>query len=475
MTTGAAYGKKTATRHPVFSPSGFSNGIPAMTRIAHCWYSETADDLPQHPILDEDVTADVCVLGGGITGCTAALQLAQRGLSVRLLEARRVATGGSGRAGGHLVHGYSHPLTAEATGLDPRMLQALWDLSADGVQAVRDLIATHGIDCGLTDGHIRLATKTRHVPELEALAKTWQTLGHPGAAWLDRGDLEKVVKSRRYIAGLRDPLGGHLHPMNYTLGLARAALEAGVTVNENTPVLRHEKKGNDVVVRTPLGSVTAKWLVIAGNATLWDRKQAPGDVTLPVYSFVAATEPLGEKRARSLIPGNEALMDMAVVPNHIRRTPDHRMMVGGIASHLNVDPFNMQYALRDVLDTAFSGFAKVRMTHAWGGPVSITRSRLPHFGRKGKSVLFAQGFNGMGLALATQAGRLMAEVIAGTEERFDLLSSVPHKTYPGGGSLRTPLLLMALTRLKAGDWKRDWDDNKARKAERKAAQTAAKG
>lgn len=473
MTSPGPYGMTGPHTPSVLHPSVLTFGNAAMTRIAQCWYSDTAHELPEHPSLDGAVTADVCIVGAGITGCTAALALAEQGLSVRVVEAQRIATGASGRSGGQVLHGFPVLLDPATPGMEPGLAQALWDTVAEGVAGLRRRIDTHAIDCGFVSGQVRLARKSREVTALEDISRTWQGFGFTAGQWLDRGDLEKVVKSRRFLAGLRDPLGGHLHPLNYTLGLARAAIQAGAIFHENTPYLRHQDaKEGGVLVQTPFGSIKARWLLIAGNATLWERKQAPGAATMPAYTFVAATEPLGEERVAALLPGNDAIMDMAVVPNHIRRTPDHRLIVGGVASHLKVDPFNMQYVLRDVLDDTFNGFSKVRMTHAWGGPVSVTRNRLPHFGRLGKAVLFAQGFNGQGLALASQAGQMMADVVAGTESRFDLVSRLPHKGFPGGRSIQTPVMLLALTRLKIGDWKRDYDDWKAERAERKAVDAA---
>lgn len=436
-----------------------------MTRTPHCWYTDTADLPDLHAPLNGEASADVCVVGAGITGLAAALTLAQRGLSVLVLEARTIGFGASGRNGGHLIAGYAGTPMIGVEGLDPATKSLVMALGTEALATTQALISANRIACDLSlTGTLRVAAKPRHVAALQALGRQWEEAG-VSLEYLDRSGLESALKSRAFAAGVRDPRGGHLHPLKYTLGLAQAAEQAGVVFHENTPYLGHSRKKDDlVVVRTPRGSVSARWLILAGDAFLWERQQAPGHTTLPVNTFMIATEPLDADRAQSLIPGNEAVRDTAVAPHHFRRTPDHRLLLGGIVTAATIDPFNMRYPLRAKLDEIFPGLPKdLRVTHAWGGPVSVTRNRLPHFGRLERNVLFAQGFSGQGLALAGQAGVMMAGVVGQTEDRFDAVARLPHKTFPASRHLRVPTTLAAMARLWFEETKADYEYKRAQR------------
>ncbi|GEO82256.1 NAD(P)/FAD-dependent oxidoreductase [Pararhodospirillum oryzae] len=438
-----------------------------MIRTPHCWYTDTAPLVEAYPPLEGEVEADVCIVGAGITGCVAALRLAQKGLSVRVLEAQGIGFGMSGRDGGQVMGTYAAaPMPGEG-GLDPEVCRVLWELGHEAVSTTQALISEQGIDCDLVmNGHLRVGTKPRHAEALKALARQWEAAGLTGLEWLDRSAIEKALGSRAVGAAVRDPNAGHLNPLKYTLGLARAAAAKGVVFHENTPYLRHgTKKADHVVVTTPRGSVRARWLILAGHAFLAERGQAPAPTALPVNTFVVATEPLGEEKAKALIPGNEGVMDLAIAPHHFRRTPDHRLLFGGIATYARIDPFNMRYPLLEAMKGFFPSLPKdMRITHAWGGPVSVTRNRLPHFGRIERNVLFVQGFSGQSVALASQAGAMMAGVVTETESRFDVVARVPHKPFPMPDRLGAPTVLLGMARLWFQDIKADRDYKRAQRA-----------
>lgn len=392
------------------------------------------------------IKADVCVVGGGISGCSAALHLAERGYSVVLLEARQVAFGASGRAGGQLIAGFNRDPSELVRLVGRADAHALWYLAEEAQTLTRALIARHAIDCGLTDGHVLVAVRRGHVDSLRAMADEWAALGRGDLEFWDDATTRQRVNSPRFIGGLHDPHGGHLDPLAYTAGLARAAEAAGAKVFEGSPVSAWAPlPGNRVRVSTPAATVEADHLILAGNAFHWNLEpRSLGRTIMPVGTFMVATDPLGRDRAQGLIPGRQAVSDMAVALDYFRLSPDHRLLFGGGVSYSRRDPANIAATLRRAMLRVFPQLADVGIAHAWSGQVAITVNRLPQFGRLAPNVLFLQGYSGHGLALAGLAGRLAAEAVAGQAERFDVFTRIPHAAFPGGRLLRTPLLVLGM-------------------------------
>jgi gamma-glutamylputrescine oxidase len=410
---------------------------------AKSYYAATATPFLDQPPLEGDATVDVCVVGGGMTGCSAALHLAERGYKVMLIEANRIGFGASGRSGGQLIAGYATDMHKVEKYVGPEEAQRMWNMSVEAVDLVRERIRRHAIDCDLADGHLHVGVKQRHAEELMDLAAEWDRYGYQGIQILDRAAVRARVDSDAYVCGLLDPRGGHLHPMNYTLGLARACLDAGVTIHEDTPMTTWEA-GDPATIVTPRGRIKASHVVLAGNAYLWEKERRLGSNIMPVGTYIVATEPLGEDRAAKLIPNNEAVADILFVLNYFRLSADHRMLFGGRVSYSRIEPASVGAAMRRTMLKYFPQLGDVKVDYAWGGYVAITANRLPDFGRLAPNVLYAQGFSGHGVALTSLAGKLMAETIAGQAERFDLIAKIPHMPFPGGTMLRTPALVLAM-------------------------------
>lgn len=410
---------------------------------AFSYYAAAQGPQTPRPALAGDHAVDVCVIGGGITGCSTALHLAERGYSVAVIEAETVGYGASGRSGGHLIAGYNIDQTAVARRVGADDAARLWELSEESLSLTRALIARHGIKCALTPGHVQVATRTRHLDTLKEMAEEWTTLGRPGLDLWDAPTTQAAIASRRYIGGLYDPGGGHLDPLAYACGLARAAEAAGAVIYETSPMTAWQD-GDPATVRTPGGTLRARFVVLAGNAYLWGKERRLGRTIMPVGTYVTATAPLGEDRARALIPGNQAVSDLNFVLDYFRRSPDHRLLFGGRVSYSRLDPGNVAAAMRKTMLRAFPQLADVAVEHAWGGHVAITLNRLPQFGRLAANVLFAHGYSGHGLALGGLAGKLAAEAVAGQAERFDVFTRIPHAAFPGGTALRTPLLVLGM-------------------------------
>ena len=411
---------------------------------APTWYEASARTNPTWSGLDGDKRADVCVIGGGYTGLSCALHLAERGYRPLLLEARRIGNGASGRNGGQLGSGHRRDQSTLERELGQDRARLLWSLAEEAKALVRTRIARHGIACDLKPGIAIAAHRPRHA---RALAREAQHLrnryGYDEIDVLDRAALRAEVAAEGFHGGLLDRGAGHLHPLDYARGLAQAAAEAGVDIREGSPVTGLAS-GTPCTVEAGSHTVTADAVVLACNGYLDALDPGMGGRMMPINNFILATERLGEARARALIPRDIAVVDTRFVVDYFRLSADGRLLFGGGESagrRMTADPgpFVRRYMLR-----IFPQLADVRIDHAWGGTLAITRSRMPGIGRLEGGLYYAQGYSGHGVALATLGGALVAEAIAGTLERFDVFARLPQSPFPGGKSLRWPTLALAL-------------------------------
>jgi gamma-glutamylputrescine oxidase len=410
------------------------------------YYAATAHPAPDRPALDADLDVDVCVVGAGIAGCSTALHLAERGYKVVVLEGRRVGWGASGRSGGQAIVGYSCPQSTlvDAVGRDDA--RRMFDISVEAQELLRALVDRHRIDCDLRWGHLHTALKPRQVVELlEHQRELEEDYGYGGTRWLDGEELREILRTERYLGGLRDDRSGHLHPLNYTLGLAAAAEAAGVRICEATEVVGLEH-GPIVRVRTQAGPVVkARYVALCCNAFMDERiSKKLRDRIMPVGTYIVATERLGQARIEALMRENVAVSDVNFVLDYFRRSDDHRLLFGGRVSYSGRDALNTARATRVRMLKVFPQLEDARIEYAWGGHVDISMSRAPDFGRLEPNVYYLQGFSGHGIALTGVAGRLVAETIAGQSERFDLFTKLQHRNFPGGPAFRTPALVLAM-------------------------------
>lgn len=407
-------------------------------------YYAASGPSPERGALRGEIKADVCVLGGGIAGCSAALHLAKRGYKVALVEAREVGYGASGRSGGQTIFGLAvgqQKLIAQVGRDDARRLFAL---SIEALDLTQSLIRDYAIDCDYHPNHVHVAVKPRHVLELEQWSRELhEEYAYESVRMLSRDEVQAQVRSSRYLAGLLDSRSGHLQPLKYTRGLARAAEAAGAVIYENSEVLRYEE-GTEVRVQTAQGSIRCAHLVLCGNAYIGAVAPELARRILGVGTYIIATEPLGEERARSLLPTNAAVADINWILDYFRRSQDHRLLFGGRVSYSSVQPPRLAESMRRRMARVFPGLEQVKVAYAWGGYLDITMSRAPDFGRLAHNVFYLQGFSGHGVALAGLAGKLTAEAIAGTAERFDVFGRIPHRDFPGGPLFRRPSLVLAM-------------------------------
>jgi gamma-glutamylputrescine oxidase len=416
------------------------------------WYAASANAAPACPPLAGETTADVCVVGGGIAGLSTALHLAERGYRVVLLEAHRIGWGASGRSGGQAIFGYAASQSKLIASVGAAAARQLWDFSIDALDLIKDRVARHGIDCDLHWGQMHAAIKPRQRDELKAWHRELvDDYGYDSVRFLDRADVQGMLATDRYCAALFDSRSGHLHPLNYTLGLAAAARAAGVVIHEQSQATSLEH-GDPVRVVTAAGSVRARHVALCCNAYIGSLEPRLHSRIMPVGTYIIATEPLGESRITDLMRDNVAVTDINFVLDYFRRSADHRLLFGGRVSYSGLDAFDTATATRKRMLNVFPQLADARIDHAWGGYVDITMSRAPDFGRIAPNVLYLQGFSGHGIALTGIAGKFVAEAIAGQAERFDVYARLGHRPFPGGKLLRTPALMLAMLYYRMRDY-----------------------
>ncbi len=420
----------------------------------HSYYAATAARTQFHPALQGDTHCDVAVVGGGLAGLSAAIDLRGRGFDVVLLEAREVGFGASGRNGGQAIHGLAcDQETIEAQlGLDEA--RRVWAMSIEALDLLRQRIAEHGIDCDWRDGYLSLATNERKGRNLATWADRIESRYGYALRRIEPAEIGRWIASPRFHSGLHDARSGHLHPLKYTLGLARAAAAAGVRLHEHTAV-QALKPGSHPVLSCAGGQVTAKQVLLAGNVYLHASRPplaAPlASRVMPVGTYIACSEALDPALALSLVPSGSAVCDTNFVLDYFRATADHRMLYGGRVSYSTTTPAKLPESMRQRMVATFPQLAHSRVEYAWGGFVDISMSRAPDFGRlppahagTPQNVYYLQGFSGHGLALTGLAGRLVAEAMAGDASRFDVFARLKHRNFPGGAALRTPALVLGM-------------------------------
>ena len=408
------------------------------------WYGATAHNLPRFPVLKGVFKADVCVVGGGYTGLSAALHLAEAGRDVVLIDAQRVGFGASGRNGGQLGSGQRVEQDALEKMLGMPHAQKLWQMGEEAKDLVKSLIVKHKIDCHLKPGVAWTASDQSDLAHLHSYAEHLQAhYGYNQIDTLNHDALQSVCPSPDYIGGTLDMGAAHLHPLNYALGLARAAAAAGVRIFETSPA-HHIDDRDTPVVQTDAGRVEATHVILACNGYLGRLNRKVASRVMPINNFIAATEPLGDA-IKDVLPRDVAVADSRFVVNYFRASHDGRLLFGGGESYGYRFPKDIAAKVRKPMSVIFPHLRDVRIDYAWGGTLAITMRRLPFVARVGKHILSASGYSGHGVGTATHAGFLMAKAIEGESDGFDTMATIPTSAFPGGVPFRNPLLVMAMT------------------------------
>jgi gamma-glutamylputrescine oxidase len=415
-----------------------------MAVVQTSYYAHSARPAPDRPALAGEVEADVCVIGGGIAGCSTALHLAERGYRVALLESQRIGYGASGRSGGQAIAGYACGQGKLERQVGFEHARRMWDISVEGLKLIRDRVARHAIDCDLHSGQLHVAIKERQRADLLGERQELENrYGYRELRFMERTDVESMLATKRYCAGLYDAGSGHLHPLNYTRGLAAAVEAAGVQIFEQSAVTGLHID-DPAIVSTERGSVRARFVAVCCNAYGEPLIPALRARIMPVGTYIVATESLGQARIEELMRQNIGVTDSNFVLDYFRRSADHRLLFGGRVSYSGRDAFDTARATQKRMLKVFPQLAAARIEFAWGGYVDITMNRAPDFNRLAPNIYYLQGFSGHGIALTGIAGQLVAEAIAGQAERFDVFTKLRHGKFPGGAALRMPALVLAM-------------------------------
>ena len=407
--------------------------------IAHApsCYAATAGALPERAPLRGAVAADVCVVGAGYTGLSTALHLAEAGFRVVVLEAARVGWGASGRNGGQIVHSYSRDIDVIEQRHGVALANALGGMAFEGGAIIRERVARYGIDCDLKNGLLFAALTSKQLRALEAQKALWEKHGHRQLELLDERATRAAVNTKRYQGALLDRSGGHFHPLKLALGEAAAFESLGGTIHEQSRVTAIER-GQTAIVRTTQGHVTARFVVVAGNAYLGDLEPRLAAKSMPCGTQIIATEPLGE-RWKDVIPTDFCVEDCNFLLDYFRLSADRRLLFGGGVVYGARDLADITGSLMPKLLRVFPQLAGVRIDYAWTGDFLLTLSRLPEVGRLDGNIFYSQGCSGHGVTFTHLIGRVMGELIQGQAERFSLFEQLPHLPFPGGRLLRVPM------------------------------------
>lgn len=417
-----------------------------MTAEAHAnsYYAATANRQSEYPSLSGDSSCDVCVIGGGYSGLSSALHLAERGYDVILLEANRIGWGASGRNGGQVGSGQRQEQDDLEEMLGKADAHRLWDLAEESKAVVKTRIDKHKIDCDLKPGILHAAFKPGDAadfqPYVEKLAKDY---GYPHLRAVSKDEIGGMLGTSRYHGGILDSDSAHLHPLNYALGLAQAAEEAGARLFEASRVTGYQ---DGAVCRVTCNGhqVIAHHLVLACNGYLDRLEPRLAGKIMPINNFILATEPLGDDLTREIIRDDVAVADTKFVIDYYRLSADKRLLFGGGENYRRSFPKDMAGFVRKYMLQVYPQLESTRIDYAWGGTLAITLNRMPDFGRLSSNIYFVQGFSGHGVAMASLAGKLIAEAVAGTAERFDVFARIPTRRFPGGTLLRWPGLVLGM-------------------------------
>lgn len=410
------------------------------------YYEASAGPATRYPPLLGDARADVAIVGAGFTGLTAALHLAAAGFTVIVLEAQEVGSGGSGRNGGLMVPGQRRDQLYLEQRLGQRTARGLFEMYLEARAHLLGLIETHQIDCDLQQGFLHAAHKARYVGELrnyaEHLVKHYE---YGSVRILDRAEAAKEIGTDAYFGAYADANGGHLHPLKLVRGIARAATDAGARICEQSPVVAVEGDHKRPAVRTASGRIEAAFVVIATDAYSAGLSAGLDRHVLPIDAYVIATAPLGDTLRRTILPKRPSVSDTRFVVNYFRVTRDDRLIFGGGETYGLGRPTDIASFVRYPLVQVFPQLAGIPIDFGWSGKIAITMNRMPYIRRPSRNVLISAGTCGQGVVLAPYYGRILSDAVKGTLERFDRLAGFEVPAFPGGRTLRAPIMMAGMT------------------------------
>lgn len=416
------------------------------------YYAATVKS-PNYPKLEGQYNqqVDVAIVGGGLTGISAALELAERGYKVVVLEAYMPGWGASGRNGGQALFGLGCDQSVIEKQLGLTASKQIFNMTVNAVELIKYRITKYGIACDPVPGHLDTAVNKKQVETLKKMQEQLASKYDYETSFLCSDDLQERIKTKAYLAGIYDSNSLHIHPLKYTLGLAEAACNAGAKIFQHSPVIKINHSNPKIILDTPNGKLTCSKLILAGNAYL---NKVTGNLQshmqknmrsyiMPAATYILATESLGESFAKKLMPGNDSVTDINFVLDYFRFSADWRMLFGGRVSYSSIPPLSITRSLRKKMIKVFPSLSRAKIEYEWGGFVGVSVNRAPQFGKLANNIYYSHGFSGHGLAFSGMAGKVIAESIAGENEKFALLSNIKHRSFPGGRLLRMPLLILS--------------------------------
>ena len=415
------------------------------------YYAASRSPAFEYPPLTDAIECDVVVVGGGFSGVNTAVELSERGYEVVLIEANRIGWGASGRNGGQIIGGIGHTPERFKKSIGEEGINTIYQMGIEARDIIKERVETYSIDCDLKWGYCDVALKPRHMKDFAEWRDWEKTIGNPHPyTLLDASELKDFVNSDRYLGGLHNTANGHIHPLNLCIGEAAAAVSRGARIFEQTRALEI-MPGDRPVVRTEQGRVTAKHVVLAGNAYMGKLIPKLSTRVLPSASSVIATEPLSESLAQKLLPGDVAVCDPRTALDYFRLSADRRMLFGGLSNYTGMEPKNLVSVMRKKMRNVFPDLADIRVDYAWSGWIGIGINRMPQLGELAPNIRYVQAYSGHGVAPTHIMAKITAESIAGKSDRFKVMAAIPHMPFPGGRVFGRPLLAAGMAYYKLMD------------------------
>lgn len=407
------------------------------------YYSATKKYNLNFPQLEQDIEADVVIIGGGFSGIHTALELAEQGLKdVVALEARYLGFGGSGRNGGQVMAGIGHDLDNIKHEVGEEGLKTIFELSELGPKIMRERIQKYNIDADFMSGYTYLGFNHRQAETLKAWETQFKSMNSEDEIYyLEGKDVQQVIGSEAYGSALVHMGGGHVHSLNLLLGEAKACSEIyGVKIFEHSPVLE-VNYGKKIRVRTAKGIVTANRLVWACDGFLNKLEPRLHKTTINTYAFQLMTEPLSDDLIHKISPIRGAYSDIRPVIDYYRVTNENRVLFGAATPLFDYIPKDLKAWNREKMLKIFPYLADVKIDLAWGGPMASTKNLFPQIGvLDGEdNVFYVQGYCGFGVTPSQIICKILAQGIMGGSDHFKLLSSVSKPEIAGKDAMRATL------------------------------------
>ncbi len=433
-------------------PRALSHNVPDMSSVSlkqsvtqtlgpnhtSSYYAASANPTPERPALQHDISADVCIVGAGFTGLSTALHLAELGQSVVVLEGARAGWGASGRNGGQIVNGFNAGLDGVKKRFGEQTARFLGEQVQDGARVIRRFIADYNIQCDLKPLNLYAAFNTRQMQALRDKQALWKSYGMDDHEILDAHTIQDHVRTERYVGGMLDRSGGHLHPLNLALGEAAAFEKLGGIVHEQTRVINVDNIDNDPVVITENGKVRCEKLVLCGNAYLGSSVPELSARVLPVSTQVMATEPLSDDLAQSILPSDACIEDVRYILDYYRLSADKRLLFGGGTVYGGKDPADVEAKLRPNMEALFPQLKSIGVDYAWSGNFALSFTRVPQMGQLGPNTFHAMGYSGHGVTGSHLFGKVLADALCGDTDAFSRFAQIPWRPFPGGQRFRAP-------------------------------------